>query len=134
MPIQQNIFHNIHRFLSLPNCQSRTAVIFAMRSPQPLASNFFGAFFIISTSTKTPSGAVATRECGLSPFTDTNGLAMPSCDADVGTLTNGLLRLNPTSLAISTERPPPTPITSSLLSSAYFFFYSLYCFFIVGFS
>jgi len=51
----------------------------------------------MSTSTKTPSGAVATSECGLSPLTDTNGLAMPSCEADVGILTNGLLRLNPIS-------------------------------------
>ena len=69
----------------------------------------------MSTSTKTPSGAVATSECGLSPLTDTKGLAMPSCEADVGILTNGLLRLNPISLAISTERPPPIPIINSLL-------------------
>ena len=75
----------------------------------------------MSTSTKTPSGAVATSECGLSPLTDTNGLAIPSCEADVGTLTNGLLRLNPISLAISTERPPPIPITSSLLLWRTFF-------------
>jgi len=60
-----------------------------MRSPQPLASSLLGAFFIISTSTKTPRGAVATSECGLSPLSDTNGLAMPSCEADVGILTNG---------------------------------------------
>jgi len=44
----------------------------------------------MSTSTKTPSGAVATNECGLSPLTDTKGLAIPSCEADVGILTNGL--------------------------------------------
>jgi len=75
----------------------------------------------MSTSTKTPSGAVATSECGLSPLTDTNGLAIPSCEADVGILTNGLLRLNPISLAISTERPPPIPITSSLLLWRTFF-------------
>ena len=36
-------------------------------------------------------GALATmEECGFSPaFTDTNGLAIPSCDAAVGTLANG---------------------------------------------
>jgi len=38
--------------LSLPRCQSRTAVIFAIRSPQPLESSLLGAFFIMSTSTK----------------------------------------------------------------------------------
>ena len=64
---------------------------------------------------------MATSECGLSPLTDTNGLAIPSCDADVGTLTNGLLRLNPMSFAISTERPPPTPIIKSLLLWRTFF-------------
>ena len=49
---------------------------------------------MISTSTKTPRGAVATKECGFLPLIDTNGLAIPSCDADVGMLTNGILRLN----------------------------------------
>ena len=111
--------------MSLPSCQSRTAVIFAIRSPQPLASNLLGAFFITSTSTKTPSGAVATKECGLSPLTETKGLAMPSCEADVGMLTNDLSILKPIILAISTERPPPIPITKSLLFRSTFFSISI---------
>ena len=73
--------------------QSFTAVIFAIKSPQPLEISRFGAFFITSTSTKTPSGAVATSECGFSPLTETNGLDIPSWDADVGILTNGFFNL-----------------------------------------
>ena len=88
--------------MSLPNSQSFTAVIFAIKSPQPLAINFLGARFIISTSTKTPRGAVATNECGFLPLTDTNGLAIPSWDADVGILTNGILILKEQSFAPST--------------------------------
>ena len=46
----------------------------AIRSPHPLARSFAGAFLIISISTNTPNGAVATIECGLSLFTETKGL------------------------------------------------------------
>ena len=102
--------------LSLAGSQSRTAVTFAMRSPQPLAMSLCGALFSISISTKTPSGAVATIEYGLSPRRETNGLAIPSCDADVGTLTNGFFSLNATIFAISTDLPPPIPTIRSLLS------------------
>ncbi len=102
--------------LSLPISQSLTAVIFAIRSPHPLAKSFFGAFLITSMSTKTPSGAVATIECGLSPRTETKGLAIPSCDAAVGTLTNGFSRLNEIIFAMSTDLPPPIPMIRSLLS------------------
>ena len=53
-------------------------MILATKSPHPLASNLDGAFLIISMSTKTPNGAVATIECGLSLLTETNGLEIPS--------------------------------------------------------
>jgi hypothetical protein len=50
------------------------------------------------------------------PLIDTNGLEMPSCEAEVGTLMNGLLKSNATIFAISTDRPPPKPrITSGIL-------------------
>ena len=80
---------------------------------------------MISKSTNTPSGAVATKECGLSPLTETNGLAIPSCDAEVGILTNGFFRLNEHSLAISTERPPPNPIIMSLFTYLTFFWIAI---------
>ena len=76
---------------------------------------------IISKSTKTPNGAVATNECGLSPLTETNGLAIPSCDADVGILTNGFLKLNAHNFAISTDRPPPKHQIISLFAVLTFF-------------
>ena len=60
-----------------------------------------------STSTKTPRGAVAINECGFLSLTDTNGLAIPSCDADVGMLTNGIFRLKEHSFSTSTESQHP---------------------------
>ena len=75
----------------------------------------------MSKSTKTPNGAVATNECGLSPLTETNGLAIPSCDADVGILTNGFLRLKAHNFAISTDRPQPKPMLMSLFDVLNFF-------------
>ena len=76
---------------------------------------------MMSISTNTPNGAVATRECGLSPRTDTKGLAIPSCEAAVGRLTNDFFRLKAIILAISTDLPPPIPIMRSLLSFFTFF-------------
>jgi len=61
-------------------------------------------------------GEVATIECGLSLFTDTNGLAIPSWGAAVGTLTNGFPKLYEINFAVSTERPPPIPAIKSELS------------------
>ena len=90
--------------------------MFAIRSPQPLAKSLVGAFLIMSISTKTPIGADATIEWGLSLFTETNGLAIPSCDAAVGKLTNGMDKLYEINFAVSTERPPPIPIIKSELS------------------
>ena len=55
-------------------------------------------------------------EWGLSLFTETNGLAIPSCDAAVGKLTNGMDKLYEISFAVSTERPPPIPTIKSELS------------------
>ena len=75
----------------------------------------------MSKSTKTPNGAVATNECGLSPLTETNGLAIPSCDADVGILTKGFLRINEHNFAISTDLPPPIPIMRSVFAFLTFF-------------
>ena len=76
---------------------------------------------ITLTSTKTPRGAVATNECGFSPLTETKGLAIPSCDADVGILTNGFFRLNEQSFAISTDLPPPIPTMRSDFPDLTFF-------------
>ena len=76
---------------------------------------------MISKSTNTPRGAVATNECGFSPLTETNGLAIPSCDAEVGMLINGFFRLNEHNFAISTERPPPNPMIMSLFAALTFF-------------
>ena len=47
------------------------------------------------------------------PLIETNGLDIPSWEAEVGTLTNGLFNLNAVILATSTERPPPRPIIKS---------------------
>ena len=55
-------------------------------------------------------------EWGLSLFTETNGLAIPSCDAAVGKLTNGMDKLYEISFAVSTERPPPIPTIKFELS------------------
>ena len=101
---------------SLASSQSLTAVTLAIRSPQPLAKSLFGAFFRIAISTKTPSGAVAIMEYGLSPRKETKGLAIPSCDAEVGMLTNGFFSVNAIIFAMSTDLPPPIPIIKSLLS------------------
>ena len=76
---------------------------------------------ITFTSTNTPKGAVATSEWGFSPLTETKGLAIPSCDAEVGILTNGLLRLNEHNFAISTDLPPPIPIMRSVFAFLTFF-------------
>jgi hypothetical protein len=65
-------------------------------------------------SATTPIGVFAFMECGLLvPLMETNGLDIPSCDADVGTLRNGLPILKAVIFAISTDRPPPKPITKS---------------------
>ena len=69
---------------------------------------------MMSISTKTPNGADATIECGLSLLTETNGLDTPSCDAAVGTLTNGMSKLKEINFAVSTDRPPPIPAIISL--------------------
>ena len=75
----------------------------------------------MSKSTNTPRGAVATNECGFSLLTETNGLAIPSCDAEVGMLTNGFFRLNAHNFATSTYRPPPNPMIMSLFVDLTFF-------------
>src|SRR4029077_6378652 len=51
-----------------------------------------------------------------SPRIETNGLAIPSCEADVGMLTNDFFKLYAIIFAISTDLPPPIPIIKSLLS------------------
>ena len=67
-----------------------------------------------SIKATTPIGVIAFMECGLLvPLMETNGLDIPSCDAEVGTLRKGLLILKAIIFAISTERPPPNPITKS---------------------
>jgi hypothetical protein len=59
-------------------------------------------------------GVLALMECGLLvPLIETNGLEIPSWDADVGTLKKGFPILKAVILAISTDRPPPKPITKS---------------------
>jgi hypothetical protein len=57
----------------------------------------------------------------LSLFIETNGLAIPSCDAAVGKLTNGMDRLYEINFAVSTERPPPIPTIKFELSFLTFF-------------
>jgi hypothetical protein len=44
---------------------------------------------------------------------ETKGLDIPSCEAEVGTLMRGFPRSNAAILAMSTERPPPSPRIAS---------------------
>lgn len=77
-------------FSSLANFQSLIAVIFAIKSPQPLDNNLSGAFDIIFKSAIMHIGVSTFIEYGLfPPLNDTKGLEIPSCDADVGILING---------------------------------------------
>ena len=86
------------------------AVEFEITSAHPDARSLYGALTIRAVSAMTPKGTVALRERELPPsLMDARGLAMPSCDADVGTLMNGTLRLTEASFARSILLPPPTP-------------------------
>ena len=59
---------------------------------------------MISRSTKPlPEAQLLPMNVAFSPLTETNGLAIPSCDAEVGMLINGFFKLNEHNFAISTE-------------------------------
>src|SRR5215210_3850085 len=70
---------------SLESSQSLMAVIFAIRSPHPLAINLPGALDIMCKSAIISIGVSTLIEYGLLlPLSDTNGLEIPSWEAEVG--------------------------------------------------
>ncbi|BAA30583.1 204aa long hypothetical protein [Pyrococcus horikoshii OT3] len=91
--------------------QSLTAVILLTISPTPAARYLFGAVFITSISAMTAIGGLAFIDVlTFKPLMDALALAIPSCDAVVGKLMNGIPILKLASFVTSIILPPPTAI------------------------
>src|SRR4030042_446466 len=100
------------------SCQSMIAVELDITSAHPEASSRYGALTMSAVSAMTPMGTFAWSESEFPPsLMDALGLAMPSWDADVGTLRNGILRLSEGSFARWALAPPPTPMRNEALTS-----------------
>ena len=73
-----------------------------MTSAQPDASILYGALLMIAVSASIARGDTAVFETDPALcFSDARGEATPSCDAHVGTLTNGLVRSKAASFVTS---------------------------------
>jgi len=73
---------------------------------------------MMAVSATTPRGTLALSDSELPPsLIDARGLASPSCEADVGTLRNGIFRFAEASLARSILLPPPTPSRNEAFTS-----------------
>ncbi len=105
------VLENSSFFKRTARCQSRTAVTLEITSAHPEASSRNGAWTMTSVSAMIPIGTAASMLVVRSrPCSEARGEEIPSCAADVGTLTNGMRSRWATTFVMSILLPPPAAI------------------------